>query len=215
VEDPFTVLSALVPEPEPPHPLVEPLVQVPDSSPDTAPAPVNLSLKRAQPDISVPLTPNKKRKHWDIIRNFNPRKSKEKEDDEPQQNPDGPPTNRKAHHLDYGVYATLQETLLRASSSKNNLENESSLFRLIRSQAYPRAHGSTPEAENVYFSHENALIADKYILDTVYGGPDGLAYIRSVAEFLDYHHDVRLPILESCVYSLKSLHPDPTSTRTL
>jgi bromodomain-containing protein 7 len=47
---------------------------------------------------------------------------------------------------------------------------------------------------NAYWTSQRAAEAEDYIRDVVYGGVDGLAYVRSLAEFVDYRclHRVRV-----------------------
>ncbi|KAG6805991.1 hypothetical protein H0H93_003710, partial [Arthromyces matolae] len=84
VEDPFSVLSALVPDPETRpyltqlHPplFTAPSQYDPSSSSSSTPRPttpyfasINLHYQRAEPQFSTPTVYSGKRRHWTIVRN--------------------------------------------------------------------------------------------------------------------------------------------------
>ncbi|KAG6842713.1 hypothetical protein H0H93_003705, partial [Arthromyces matolae] len=120
MEDPFSVLSALVPDPEiRPHltQLHPPLFTAPpqydpSSSSSSTPRPttpyfasINLHYQRPEPQFSTPTVYSGKRRHWTIVRN--PTRSKQKDREEEAETPEVPAwqTPREIQITDYGSYA--------------------------------------------------------------------------------------------------------------
>ncbi|KAF7794151.1 hypothetical protein EIP86_005282 [Pleurotus ostreatoroseus] len=209
MEDPFTVLSALVPE-SPSKPQLSPLFQNVDPS---YPSPVTLPLDRPLPDpptLSSPqVTSNRtrqRRRHWNISRNAPARRARDnniEEEDIPQWT-----LPRDPHPSDYGVFSTLTGQLAqeyRVQDLGNDLGSEvqvnGAIKRLVdhtiswRHPAY--ADDDMDLTDNGYWIRRGRQ-AEDYLRDVVYGGVDGLAYVRSVAEFLTPS-------------SMQDVEPDPDS----
>ncbi|KAF4622126.1 hypothetical protein D9613_009462 [Agrocybe pediades] len=87
-----------------------------------------------------------------------------------------------------------------ASQNSHGQNDEETAMELIRaSLRYQKPVESTPSASSTnaarvngtvtskksYFTTERAMEAEEYIKDVVYGGVEGLAYIRSLAEFVN------------------------------
>ncbi|KAG6878907.1 hypothetical protein C0992_006787 [Termitomyces sp. T32_za158] len=213
MEDPFSVLSALAPEPETRPYLTQlhpPLFTTPpqydpsssqsqSNTPRTQPPyyqSVNLFFERPPPQFAPTETMTTKRRHWSIIRN--PTRSKQKDIDEPEPQ-EAPPwqTPREIQVTDYGSYAVLawaleEEIRQRRVAGREGTEEEKILQVLrdtldceVAPTNLPESKKETPASlEDNYWSTQRASTAEEYIRDIVYGGVDGLAYIRSLAEFL-------------------------------
>ena len=206
MEDPFSVLSALVPDPACVVPLVTPLFPPPSSQPDssqqiTLPLPINVPLPTQIPTtpattttITTPAAPvsqptttdgsNKsKYRHWTITRPTTQRgKAKDPVVEERPPTPEWRKP-RPLHTADYGLFPSLAVTS-------------------------PSSPGGKPEAlatqerlsDALYASLENPVVpleitinkqptttatdAQSWLREVVYGGWDGLAYTRSIAEFV-------------------------------
>lgn len=243
VEDPFSVLSALVPDPLtrpqltpvypplsiPNPPIIQPTPSqtqpasesstpqpepVPSTSQDHPPTPfpstISLPLDY-DPSSSINLevaltTTYSKRRHWQIVRNQVGRKAKENaEDNEADESPWH--VSREAHPADFGSFAVLAGTLSEEMKKRGvtpgvlkDGEEEKAVFDLIRDSVDSEEvakeesgnedagvsaylDGSVPSARE-YFTSRRAAEAEEYIRDMVYGGADGLAYVRSLAEFV-------------------------------
>lgn len=170
-------------------------------------------------------TPTLKRRYWTITRNPVSRtKGKEKDDDiEPTDIPAWQ-TPREAHAADVGSFALLagelaQEMRHRGVSTSLD-DDQSTMLDVIRNSldceasAKTVANGPTIESAPAieesnsallyakdYWSLKRAAEAEVYLRDVVYGGVDGLAYIRSLAEFVTTYR----PEVCACVDNLGSL----------
>ena len=181
VEDPFSILSILVPEPLTRlqlTPLYPSQTQTPFDSPST---PVNIPTPPYPPP---PATKTAKRKYWNVNR-YNPQrvhKNKEKEEEDnipPLQIP------RDAHTLDFGPYAGLVGTLAEGDV-RTFLGSENSIVDAIRRSAdeHTAAAAVDKPGQDEYWNTKAAAEAQGYLRDVVYGGLEGLAYVRSLAEFV-------------------------------
>ena len=236
VEDPFSVLSAFVPDPPSrPHlvPLFPPLYNPPadpsssqnqtplPSAPiPTFPAATALPLEHAAPALPFleNLTPavdgtTKRRRHWTITRNPTWRnKGKERDDDPSALAPELPPWRmpRPAGATDFGSFALLggalaEEMRVRGIATtgreRETWDHEVTAVLLReRLRCTPRLP-PVPAVEegDVYWSKQRAAEAEDYVRDVVYGGAEGLAYVRSLAEFVDgncYYKEVRIYLLK-------------------
>lgn len=186
VEDPFSILSILVPEPLT-RPQLTPVYpsQTPTASSDpTFPTPVNIP---TPPYPAPPTGKTAKRKYWSVNR-YNPQrvyKNKDKEEEDatpPWQVP------RDAHALDFGPYAELVGALAEESRTRDigtSLGSEKSVFDAIRQSADDHAAMDVDKpGQDGYWNNKAAADAQGHIRDVVYGGLDGLAYVRSLAEFV-------------------------------
>ncbi|KAJ6523304.1 hypothetical protein B0H19DRAFT_652083 [Mycena capillaripes] len=209
VEDPFSFLSALVPDSltrphlVPIYPLA-PQLNPPPTLRDTptTPAPPGLTyplptlLPPSHPEPPVPPT---SMKHWTLLRNGAPRRVK---DDAPPAGDDIDDTGRDPHALDFGSFALLaselaEEMRRRGVAMPEALEDADALMRsTVRESVEVPVAADGADAVNdggvgpavfdskEYWSTAHALDAEGYVRDVVYGGVDGLAYVRSLAEFV-------------------------------
>jgi len=177
VEDPFSLFSALV-DVHQPKLILNPLH--PDPLPEnsvTVPSPVNISLKRgllqAAPELTA--TPTKRR-HWTINRHSG--RARAKDGDEEDAHTSLP--RREHATIDYGSMSALMADLT-TQESPQNITDQQKLFDLLRNSIDGRGTSSAPDTDPTQAA---ALNAQDYIWSLVYGGVDGLAYVRSLAEFI-------------------------------
>ncbi|KAG5643004.1 hypothetical protein DXG03_001782 [Asterophora parasitica] len=218
MEDPFSVLSNLTPEPfarpsviafqplfttaaqydsslsqsqsQPPHP----------SAP--FPTSINVPFDHPPPDLPIyPELPPGRRRHWAIVRNPTRTKGKDRDDEaEPAETPAWQ-TPRDTHATDYGSFAVLagvlEEEIRRRKVLGREGEEESKVCEVLRDTMHcdassaSLAEPTTGMRTNDYWTTQRASTAENYIRDVVYGGLDGLAYVRSLAEFVSSDHDLR------------------------
>lgn len=213
VEDPFSVLSVLVrdlplrPQLTPLYPPVNPVTQVPNggSSPQPQPPLNYVGATSVTPDYQLPALPvhpvgpqDGKRRHWLITRNVTGRqKGKEREDD-PEAILDIPwwQVPRDAHATDMGSFALLagglaDEMVRRGLPAHDHEETTLDLIRddldcesLAKTLAQKGVASGLGFPVSGYWTVQRATEAEEYIRDIVYGGVDGLAYARSLAEFV-------------------------------
>lgn len=241
VEDPFTILSALAPDPltrpgltpiypplslpELPPPQTQTVSETSTPQPETAtsaiqefhrqpasfPSTISLPLGYdPSPSINteIPLTTTySKRRHWHIVRNPVGRKTKDITEDIET---DEPPWQaaREVHPADFGSFAVLAGALSEEMKKRGvtpgvlkDGEEERVVLDAVRDSLVPEGttsneepnedaiiseylNGAEPSA-NEYFTPQRAAEAEEYIQDVVYGGVDGLAYVRSLAEFVN------------------------------
>lgn len=174
MEDPFSVLSALVPDP-PCSPLLTPLFFPPahDSSQINLPLPTGAPSPKDAPVAPEPPVGGSKSKyrHWTITRPA-PQRAKAKEAAEER-----PPTldsrkPRPLHTTDFGLFPAIATNL----SSGGVIGTEEELLAALRTSLE-----SAARSEN---SANQEATAQSWLREVVYGGFDGLAYMRSVAEFV-------------------------------
>ncbi|KAJ7026962.1 hypothetical protein C8F04DRAFT_1123792 [Mycena alexandri] len=214
VEDPFSYLSTLVPDPQvrpqlipiyPPPPQAFPL-PTPRDTPST-PAPLGQpypfpTLLHSPHPAPPPLPPFTK--HWTLQRNGGPRRAKD-DSFAPIAGDDPEDHAREPHALDFGSFAVLAAELAEEMRRRGSglpavlpegLEDADALLkRAVRASVeVPPPEGEDDEGGSElpnavfdpkeYWSPKNALDAEGYVRDVVYGGVDGLAYVRSLAEFV-------------------------------
>ncbi|KAG1719558.1 uncharacterized protein EDB91DRAFT_1180441 [Suillus paluster] len=182
VEDPFSLLNVLVPEPlsKPQLTPLYPSAQANNPAQSLFPAPVNVSSAHPSPTLATSLTstsqPTPRRRHWTIVRNASTRaKLKEKEDEEPQST-----ESRDPFPSDFGSFAALGAELGASACSEERLAT--SIRASIENRPIKRSLKAGVESE--YWTDEKAEEAWDYVRDVVYGGVDGFAYVRSIAEFV-------------------------------
>lgn len=177
VEDPFSLFSALV-DVHQPKLILNPLH--PDPLPEnsvTVPSPVNISLKRVLPQPAPELTATPtKRRHWSINRHSG--RARAKDGDEEGAHTSLP--RREHTTTDYGSMSALMADLT-TQESPQNIADQPKLFDLLRNSIDGRGTSSAPDTVPTQAA---ALNAQDYIWSLVYGGVDGLAYVRSLAEFI-------------------------------
>lgn len=184
-------------------------------SPESYPSTINVSFKYAPPTVpSYPsYTPGSKRRHWAISRSVIGRtKGKEREDD--GEFNDGPAWQvpREPHGVDFGSFtalaAELSEEMRRRGITSGSAQEgeEQNVFDLLRESLDFEEFPNNPPVEdtqpalvnghtmpaNKYWTTQRATEAEEYIRDVVYGSVDGLAYVRSLAEFVSFDQEVRL-----------------------
>jgi bromodomain-containing protein 7 len=168
-EDPFTILQALVPEPLS-KPLLTPLYPITQDS--LVSPPVQVSLKHKFPEVSSALTePSPKRRHWSI--NRQPIRSKTRDNEDNEVIPSSK-VLREPQATDFAPFSTLMSDLTEEHGSQA-VHEEAKLFDTLRtSLQQPPSYVESSRAE-----------AEDYIQDIVYGGPEGLAYLWSLSEFIN------------------------------
>ncbi|KAF8129883.1 hypothetical protein EV363DRAFT_1584466 [Boletus edulis] len=151
--------------------------------------------------------PPKKRRHWTIVRNA-PARSRAK-DKEADATVDEAKTSwkipRDAGPTDYGTFAAFFGELVASAVGTDTSAagmgaaeyiygSEPRLFATIRSTVEHRGvkrkreaeadHEEVKENAETFWTDERAEEAWDYLRDVVYGGADGYAYVRSLAEFV-------------------------------
>lgn len=177
VEDPFSLFSALV-DVHQPKLILNPLHPEPFSENSvTVPSPVNICLERNLPQAAPELTATPtKRCHWII--NRHPGRGRARDGDEEDAHISLP--QREHATADYGSMSVLMSDLA-TETTIQNINDQPKLFDLIRNSIDGRNISSAPETDP---TEAAALTAQDYIWSLVYGGVDGLAYVRSLAEFI-------------------------------
>jgi bromodomain-containing protein 7/9 len=189
VEDPFSVLAFFVSDAFS-HLLLTPLYAPKEPTDTSLHTPVTLPFpdKRPTPQVrnaTHSITPRGKRCHWTISRNA-PSRGKVKERDDDDSNSNSWQVPREMQTVDWGALAVL-EGLLREEMDKRAQgvggETEEKLLHVIRESVDP------DDVENLdisrdHWSLERSKEAKAYVRDVVYGGVDGFAYVRSLAEFV-------------------------------
>lgn len=176
VEDPLSVLSIFVSDP-PSRPQLTPLYPS-KTTLNPLPAPTSIPAPTYPPSTDIQsTTKSSKRRHWTINRNAPTRvnKTKEKDDDD-----DVPAWQvpREAHAVDFGAFAALSGVL-----GMRGLGSEEAFFDVIREDV-DVTMAVEEQSHESYWTRKRAADAQDYIRDVVYGGVDGLAYVRSLAEFV-------------------------------
>ena len=140
----------------------------------TVPSPVNTCLDRnlPQPAPELTATPTKRR-HWTINRHSGRGRAKDGDDEDAHTS-----LPRREHATaDYGSMSTLMAAL----TAETTIQDQTKLFDLLRNSIDGRDVSSTQDTDP---TEAAALNAQDYIWSLVYGGVDGLAYVRSLAEFV-------------------------------
>ncbi|KAF9042012.1 hypothetical protein BDZ89DRAFT_1128700 [Hymenopellis radicata] len=179
MEDPYTMLSALAPEPLA-RPRVIPLYPPPQPEPSgsATPQPPHLGAVTfpSKQEAHIPPVPPDK-KHWNILRSYSRLKKDEERLVEKQE--------REVHTLDWGSLSVLSGEL--ADDMKRRGIVEESVTEVIKEQLDVEENvkkRKRDDDDGTYFSSRRAAEAETYLEDVVYGGVDGYAYIRSLAQFL-------------------------------
>jgi bromodomain-containing protein 7/9 len=182
VEDPFSLLNVLAPEPlsKPQLTPLYPSLQADNPPQPLFPGPVNVPITRPSPTLAtLDTSPSaQRRKHWTIVRNASTRaKLKDKEDEEPQSTEASP---RDPFPSDFGSFAALGAELGASVYSQEGLT--ASIRASIENRPIKRSLKVGVDSE--YWTDEKAEEAWDYLRDVVYGGVDSFAYVRSIAEFV-------------------------------
>ena len=185
VEDPFSVLSALVPEGSG-VPLVTPLFPSPSQGPlqIDLPLPINVPPPKSPPvapaPVSQPSESNKsKYHHWTVTR---PTSQRGKAKDPVEERPPTPEWRkpRPLHTADFGLFPLLA-TSLSPEGTTEALATQERLFEALHTSLEGAVHSQTDTSP--------ATSAQSWLQEVVYGGFDGLAYLRSIAEFVTPNSD--------------------------
>ena len=202
MEDPFSVLSALVPDPSCSSPLVTPLLPPPPPQQDssqqiTLPLPINVPSTSEIPTAGTSTAPvsqqtptesgKPKYRHWTITRPAPTRgKAKDSAVEERPPTPDWRKP-RLLHTADYGLFPSLAIT--NPSSPEGKAEVLVTQERLFGALYASLENPETPSSSsNSQRSTATAAAAESWLREIVYGGWDGLAYTRSLAEFVAPPH---------------------------
>ncbi|GJE90646.1 bromodomain-containing protein [Phanerochaete sordida] len=192
-EDPFSVLSVLLPDP-PAKPLLTSLY--PSSDP-YFPSPTTLPSNRPPPQPPLHTVDKSgtkaRRRHWNIVRNAPARRARDREGEGEEDLPSWK-VPHEPHSTDFGAFATLTGTVAQEYRVQNvgtDLGSEAQLFGALRHSIdrglawrHPSwANDDLDLTEQGYWARR-ARAAEDYVRDVVYGGVDGLAYVRSLAEFV-------------------------------
>jgi len=180
MEDPFSILSALVPEAFG-APLITPLFSSPSQDPSQIdlPLPTNVPPPKSPPVAPAPVpqsTESNKSKYqyWTVTRPTSQRgKAKDLVEDRPPT-----PERRKPrplHTADFGLFPLLA-TNLSPEGTTEALATQERLFEALHTGLESAVHSQTDT--------NPAMGAQSWLQEVVYGGFDGLAYLRSIAEFV-------------------------------
>lgn len=183
-------LSALYPSLEPSDPSRAPLPGPVNIIPvDDIPEPSTLAASHSafkHPGRTKPA----KRRHWTIVRNA---PSRGRARDAAEEEPALAWSNaREPAAPDFGTFAILPSVLAeerRVRDMGAELGSEAKMFDALRQSCQPPVAGSSQNKSSEDVKTEDywegkAAEAEAYIRDVVYGGVDGFAYVRSLAEFL-------------------------------
>ncbi|KIJ19582.1 hypothetical protein PAXINDRAFT_62778, partial [Paxillus involutus ATCC 200175] len=197
---------------QPPQPPPPPTIPI--NIPENRPFPVLSTLSNLpmptttlSTPSSAPAHPLKKFRHWTVVRNAPARSRLKDKDADGVGDGDaqvGWKIPREPGPGDYGSFASLLATLAASSPGTGTgtgtsvgvgmgyaHATEQGLFSTIRSSVENRGIKRTFEADNTgdgssdaFWTDDKAEAAWDYIRDVVYGGVDGYAYVRSLAEFV-------------------------------
>jgi bromodomain-containing protein 7/9 len=190
MKDPFSLVSIFQPEPmyRPTlNFLYDPSLTKADDSGPASSFPPTITLPPEAVHVSVPPPPSGL-KHWNVSRNAINRqraqdREREQRDREREQTAfdDKDPLMREAGVFDYGSFSVLAaqlDTEMRKRGFSGALSG--------KAKALPASAPKDLQAKNEELKYwkTKAAEAETYIRDTVYGGLGGLAYSRSLAEFI-------------------------------
>lgn len=160
------------------------------------PGPSSVSLNRTSIDLEATSkkyrsSHSPRKKHWNIVRSA-PARRRDTAADESQVALWKTP--REHHASDYGTFSVLQERVAQEYGLQNigqDLGSEGQLFPSIRRTVDRGVVWNDPSLANddldlteQGFWARRGRQAEDYVKDMVYGGVDGLAYVRSLAEFV-------------------------------
>ncbi|KAJ3891063.1 hypothetical protein GG344DRAFT_48113 [Lentinula edodes] len=207
MEDPFLVFMNLVPTPFS-RPLLTPIY----TSPSTSQSQTNITQslpnhpsksQTPQPSSSFPIPttvpinrplyqpiPHKGR-HWVVTRNSNYRRGKDKEDENDDLVESDWKASREAHALDFGSFALLAGELAEEMKRRGIPGDDEQMTAEIIKESLDCGASATnvtigpsvARDASQWFTTQ-APDAEDYIRDVVYGGTEGFAYVRSLAEFV-------------------------------
>jgi bromodomain-containing protein 7/9 len=185
VEDPFSVLSALVPDlPGAPFftPIFPPLSE--GSSQITLPLPIHVPTPQSPPAAPAPGSqPNESTKskyhYWSVTRPTSQRGKPKDPVEERHPTPEWRKP-RSLHTADFGLFPSLAINLS-SGGTPEVLATQERLFEAL--------HTSLESAVRSQTDTNPATAAQSWLQEIVYGGFDGLAYMRSIAEFITQNPD--------------------------
>ncbi|KIY64849.1 hypothetical protein CYLTODRAFT_401358 [Cylindrobasidium torrendii FP15055 ss-10] len=192
MEDPFTILSALVPDPltrpqmsllwPPPPPLQPTESRATSATPAPQPlaGPSSLGSVALPPkrEPHIPPVPPEK-KHWIVQTSYSSRGFKK---EEPERIPEK--LERPVHTVDWGSFALLSAEMSEELKRRGITDNDG--IDLVRESLDPEDNSKKRKRDDAhkYWNLERAAQGEDYLRDVVYGGVDGYAYVRSLAEFV-------------------------------
>lgn len=197
MEDPFTVLSTFLPEPlskpllNPLYPAIPPSASSSTSFPGSVALPLDRPLHEVRQPVAKKAPPGSitkvKRKHWTVSRNAAARRLKDRDEEDPVSTSGA---SREPEAVDHGSFAVLAGKLIEdARMTSADSTSADQLLEVIRQSLEGVPTSSTSDLtrgkpiEEYWAGWEHQ--ADDYLKDVVYGGVDGYAYIRSLAEFVE------------------------------
>ncbi|KAI6043621.1 hypothetical protein EDC04DRAFT_2562485 [Pisolithus marmoratus] len=158
--------------------------------------------------------PVNKRKHWTVVRHSTTR-SRLKDTDQEEHTVPASKTSHEALPADWGTFAELLGRLAADPASRSNTcANEQNLLAALRSSISPKQvphsvpasslswlppHRPIPQVVPEFWTDAAVRDGWDYLLDMVYGGVDGFAYVRSLADFLHRPPEVEVCFNASCV----------------
>lgn len=192
VEDPFTILSALVPDPLirpqmsllwPPPPPIQPTESratsaTPAPQPVAGPSSLGSVALPPKPEPHIPPVPPDK-KHWVVQTNYSSRGFKK---EEPERVPER--LERPVHAVDWGSFALLSAELSEELRRRGLTDNDG--IDIVRESLDPEDNSRKRKRDDghKYWNLGRAAQGEDYLRDVVYGSVDGYAYVRSLAEFV-------------------------------
>lgn len=187
LDNPFSVLSFFAPEslsrpsltplyPRPPD-SIEGMINPPVNITPATTIPALTSLASQPSSSKGKLKSKPKRRHWVITRTAPSRNRQQRDEEE-----DADVPTREPAAEDFGTFATLGSMLSAQQPARYGTKDK--LFEAIRASV--GVHAKAPEVEirepEDYWRGKGTE-AEQYLRDVVYGGIDGFAYVRSLAEF--------------------------------
>ena len=173
---------------------------------------INVPLDYSHPNISIPVNEpagSSKRRHWVITRSLT-RRGRERDDDSDLPEVSDLQALREARAVDFGSFAPLagaldeemrrqgiipQESDIEARTSdiiRQSLDSEAAAHKNCATAGSSETSGLGTSG---YWNSQRAAAAEEYVRDLVYGGVDGLAYIRSLAEFVTAEVRAIFPVI--------------------
>lgn len=202
VEDPFLLFTDLVPTTLT-RPLLTPIYP-PLSNSQTQRNPAQSQTPQPSTSFPIPTTvplnrlPHQpvlpKGRHWVVTRNVNYRRGKDREDENDESQNTDWKAAREAHATDFGSLALLAgelaEEMKRRGISGDDEQRTTEIIKdsldCVAPQTSSSSLNATPSTsdQSSYWSSARAAEAEDHIRDVVYGGVEGFAYVRSLAEFV-------------------------------
>lgn len=121
--------------------------------------------------------------YFTLVRNAPRAKQREQDLDEPS-----PLVERQANMTDFGSLSVLSREVEAELQRREVFSDENPEERVVNhireSLDISEISITSPDTDNTYWTRQRAVSAEDHLRDVVYGGVDGLAYVRSLAEFV-------------------------------